>query len=120
MRTPVNPLNPVNPCLNGEGRPKPPYRVFGPARTHHGHTHPPNPVPLVVRLRDLAPHLSHHARARLALDRIVDHVDALDRARDQADAMARLIELRTYGTRVDEYTGTVVVPRDRIFGTPPA
>lgn len=37
------------------------------------HTHPANPAPLIVRLRDLAPHLGHAARARLALDRIIEH-----------------------------------------------
>jgi hypothetical protein len=33
------------------------------------------PAPLVVRLRDLGPALSHEARARLAVDRILAAVD---------------------------------------------
>jgi hypothetical protein len=72
-----------------------------------------------VRLRDLAPHLSHAARARLALDRITDHVDALDRARAQAHAHAFLASLHE---PIAEFTPTVVTTTGDVFGPggPPA
>lgn len=79
------------------------------------HRHAPSPAPLVIRLRDLAPHLSHRARARLALDRIVDHVDALDAARDRAAAYALLAQMRSDRRPVEEFTATVVVPQAAVF-----
>ena len=86
---------------------------------HAVHTHPASPAPLVVRLRDLAPHLSHTARARLALDRIVDHIDALDRAKAQAHAYASLASLHE---PIAEFTPTVVTTTGDVFGPagPPA
>lgn len=82
------------------------------------HTHPRNPAPLVVRLRDLAPHLSPTARARLALDRIVDHSDQLDRAHDQAAAHAALAALRSANVAIADFTGTVVTSQAAVFGGP--
>ena len=89
------------------------------------HAHAPNPAPLIVRLRDIAPGLigdSHgvrYWRARLALDRIVDHADALDRARDQAAAWAALAAVRSADQPVADFTGTVVTPQAAVFAHRP-
>jgi hypothetical protein len=58
-------------------------------------------APLVVRLRDLAPHLSHASRARLALDRIQQRADQ-ELATDQFLALAS-------GPAIPEFTRTAEV-----------
>lgn len=61
------------------------------------HTHRPSQAPLIVRLRDLAPHLSHEARALLALQRMYAHVDQVDAA--QASLAAAADTMRALGLR---------------------
>lgn len=64
-------------------------------------------APLVVRLRDLGPALSHAARAELALLHIYRAVDAEEVTADRARAALDLSAQRLYGPPVPEFTRTV-------------
>ncbi len=73
--------------------------------------YPTGRTPLVVRLRDLGPALSHRARATLALDRIRAAAEAHAILDDQQQATEELHHLLIHGRPVPDLVPTVVVPR---------
>jgi len=82
-------------------------------------------APLVVRLRDLGPALSHHARAQLAVARIrrAATAQALAQALDEDHRQAtdELYRLSADNLPIADFVPTVVVHRDTLIAyRPPA